>query len=76
MGGLLLDGGSGDRSSLGGRLRIRVTLWESSGCESPGIEVRRVRVFRSSLLGSACVGCFLSKDISSCATDCALIRVS
>ena len=43
MGRLLLEPGSEDRSSRGCRLRMRITLWESSSCESPGSEVRCVR---------------------------------
>ena len=35
-GGGLLRRDAGHRSSLGFRLRISITLWESSACESPG----------------------------------------
>ena len=36
---LSLELGSGGLSSLGWRLRTRTTLWESSGCESLGMEI-------------------------------------
>ena len=74
MGGLLLKPGLGDRSSLGCRLRIRITLWESSGCESPGIEHGLRMACDSSALGPACAGRLPSEGVVSCVSGCVLIR--